>query len=158
LNNSTTPNYVHINESNYIYRGRNVYKDTESLCEKLFGVVEILREAMQENLHYLKTIQQHHESLAQFTSGRFWDCAPTLIKNFIGLLTSIEHDFRSFKNDYQCYNLFDQDIYKLSDKSLKISSIVYDIVGTRYNHYSTPITRKRNIPPCSIISFITCHE
>ena len=138
LTNSTTLDYVNVAETSRIYKSQNAYEDKQPLCEKLLEAVELLREAMQENVHYLKKIRQNLESLAQFTPDLFSDCVPLLMKNFIGILTLSERNFQSFKNDYQFYNLYNQNVYESSEKSLKISSIVYDIIGARYNHYPTP--------------------
>ncbi|CAF3913624.1 unnamed protein product [Rotaria sp. Silwood1] len=137
LTNNTVLDYDDAIESNRIYKTRNICEDKQPLCEKLIEAIGLLREAMQENLHYLKKVQQNHESLAQITSDLFWDCASLIIKNFIGLLTSAERDFQSFRKDYQFYKLYDEDIFKSSEKSLKISSIVYDIIGARYSHFVT---------------------
>ena len=138
LKNATAEVYTDTNGSSRIYSTTSTDENKQSWCEKLVEVISLWREAAQENLHYLKRIQGNHESLAQFTTDLFWDCAPLVIKNFIGLLTSTEHDFRFFKKNYQFYKLYGQDFYKSSDKTLKISSIVYGIIGTRYTYCLTP--------------------
>jgi hypothetical protein len=61
-----------------------------------------------------------------------------MMKNFIGLLTSTDENFRNFKNTSDYLRIFDQDMYKSCDKSLKISSIAYDIINAKYDTYSTP--------------------
>ncbi|CAF1656542.1 unnamed protein product, partial [Rotaria sordida] len=138
LTNSSTLDY------NSGFQSNNIYKDQENVVDKeaqstiLFEAIELLRESIHENMHYLKQVQDNNKSLTEFTTGLFWDCVPTLIKNVIGLLTTNDDYFQRFKNNYEYYNIFDQDMYKSSEKALKISSIAYDIINTRYNSYSTP--------------------
>ena len=71
LKNATTEVYTDTNESSRIYSTQNTDENKQSSCEKLIEVISLLREAAQENLHYLKRIQRNHESLAQFTTDLF---------------------------------------------------------------------------------------
>ncbi|UJR36737.1 hypothetical protein I4U23_029452 [Adineta vaga] len=54
------------------------------------------------------------------------------------LLTTNDNFFQKLKNNFGYSNLFNQDMYKSSEESLKISSIAYDIINTRYSSYSSP--------------------
>jgi hypothetical protein len=124
-------------QSNVIYKDRQ-YADTETQSKVLFQAIELLRESISKYMHYLKQVHENHKSLAEFTTGLFWDCIPILVKNFIGLLTTNDDHFQNFKNNFEYSNLFNKDMHKSDEKSLKISSMGYDIINTRYSSYSKP--------------------
>ena len=139
---STLSDYLS-SENNYNFQSNSVYNDRDNMnneqmqAQALIQTIELLRDSMHENMHYLKQVEGDNESLAEFTPGLFWDCVPTLIKNFIGLLITNDLDFQSNKNNFEYSNLFNRDMYKLNPKSLKVSSIAYDIINARYDSYST---------------------
>jgi hypothetical protein len=138
LTNSLTLDYSCSFQSNNIYKDPENVPDNESQSKILFQAIELLRDSIRENMHYLKQVQNHDKSLAEFTSGLFWDCIPIMVKNVIGLLTTTDNNFQHFKDSFEYSNLFNQDMYKSCEKSLKISSIAYDIINARYDTYSTP--------------------
>lgn len=111
-------------------------RDVQSV--DLFNAIELIRSSIRENNHYMKKLTQHPNSISDLTSGVFWDCIPNLIKNFIGLLTINDEDFLKIKNEDNFSDIFTHDLHRDSEKSLKISSIVYDIVNARYDSFSTP--------------------
>ncbi|CAF1463132.1 unnamed protein product [Rotaria sordida] len=129
---------------NSSFQSSNIYKDQENVIDKeaqskiLFEAIELLRESIHENMHYLKQVRDNSKSLAEFTAGLFWDCIPTLMKNVIGLLTTNDDYFQRFKSSFEYSNIFNEDMYKSCEKALKISSIAYDIINARYDSYSTP--------------------
>jgi hypothetical protein len=137
LSNSSTFDYNDSFQTNSIYRNQeNVASQSQS--QLLFQTIELLRDSINDNMHYLKRVHENNKSLADFSTGLFWDCLPKLIKNFIGLLTTNNDNFQRFKNGSEYTDILTQDMYKSCEKSLKISSIGYDIVNARFDTYSTP--------------------
>lgn len=138
LTNSSISNDDYSIRSDYIYKDQEHLEDIKANSKLLFRVTELLRESIRENMHNLNQARRNDQSLSEFTSGLFWNCIPVLIKNFIGLLTANDDCFQHFKDNSDYSNLFNNDMYKECEKSLKISSIAYDIINARYDSYSTP--------------------
>jgi len=140
LTNSSSLDCSRASQAKTIYKDVLNWVDKEAQSKILFQAIQLLRESLRENMHYLKQIEQNNNnrSLTEFTSGLFWDCIPSLIKNVIGLLTTNDNYFQRFRNNLEYSNIFDQDMYKSCEKSLKISSIAYDIINARYDSYSSP--------------------
>jgi hypothetical protein len=137
LSNSSTSNCANNIRANNVYEYQKDI-DLEAQSKVLLQTIELLRKAIAENMHYLKKTHENNKLLADFSSGVFWDCIPLIIKNFVGLLTTNDDKFQEFKNNYEYNNIFNQDMYKSSGKSLKISAIAYDVINAKYDSYSTP--------------------
>ncbi|CAF0992644.1 unnamed protein product, partial [Didymodactylos carnosus] len=75
-------------------------EEKQRKCEILFDAVQILRQTVNDNYHFFKKLKEDRQKLAAFTSNLYWDCAPTLLKNIIGMLTSNDVQFQNFKREY----------------------------------------------------------
>lgn len=138
LTNATISDSDSTCNSNKVYCESIEEKDLDVQSVDLFHAIETIRKSMRESNHYMKKITEHPSSISNLTSGIFWDCIPTLVKNFIGLLIMNDEEFLKNKDDDNYSHIFTRDLHRNSDKSLKISSIVYDIFSARYDSFSTP--------------------
>ncbi|CAF1612425.1 unnamed protein product, partial [Didymodactylos carnosus] len=126
------------NESIKTFEKEQDNPSTKTKCESLFDTLKLLRQSINEHYHYFKKLKENPDILANFNSGLFWDCAPLLLKNFIGSLTLSERRFEELQNNYNYYDLLEKDMFKTSSKWLKISSISYDIISCKNDSYVTP--------------------
>ncbi|CAF0968952.1 unnamed protein product, partial [Didymodactylos carnosus] len=110
LTNSTYIAHTITQPSDLIYKDEESRKNKQKQCEILFQAVNLLREAIKDNVHYLKKYNHNYQLLSDLAPGMFWDCVPTMLKNFIGLLTTNQQQFQQFKRDYKQYDLLDEDI------------------------------------------------
>ncbi|CAF1469018.1 unnamed protein product [Didymodactylos carnosus] len=107
-------------------------------CECLFDAIRMMRNSISIGRQTLKAFSDKTEKLTSFTPEDFWSCAPLLLRNFIGLLTLNDADFRKLQRNYNYYDLFSSDLFERSSKWLKICSITYDILNCKNDAFLSP--------------------
>ncbi|CAF1257826.1 unnamed protein product, partial [Didymodactylos carnosus] len=133
LSMSLNNNYL---EKTYL-RGKDDCSEPNK-CESLFDTIKLIRQSINDNYHYFKKLKENPNILTDFNSSLFWNCVPVLLKNLISSVTLNEPQFEELKRDYMYYDLLNKDIFKSSNKWLKISSISYDIINCKNDTYLTP--------------------
>lgn len=107
-------------------------------CQIIFNAVRLLRSRMKDTLHILETLYKEPEKMTELTNDLFADCIPLVIRNFIGLLTSSNCQFKKLEADYGYYNIFTEDLFQTNSKSLKNTAIGHDILNARHDHIVSP--------------------
>lgn len=107
-------------------------------CETILTAARLIRSHMKETLHLLETFSKEPEKITELTNDLFTDCVPVPIRNLIGLLTASGRQFRKIETEHLYYNVFDQDMFANSSKSLKNISISHDILNARHDHVVSP--------------------
>ena len=93
---------------------------------------------MKETLHVLETLFQKPETMTELTNDLFADCIPITIRNFIGLLTLNNRQFKQYENNHDYYDFFSKDLFRTTSKSLKNTAICHDILNARHDHIVSP--------------------
>ena len=107
-------------------------------CESMMNTIEHLRQAMKSQAFLLRQFKNNRQAIVDFDPSLFWGCVPLLLKNFVGLLTLSEHQFGDMKDNHGYYDLLNKDLFKQSDKRLKIASVSYDIINLQDEKAITP--------------------
>jgi hypothetical protein len=117
---------------------KSANEDQIDECEIIFSAVRLLRGRMKDTLHVLETLCKEPEKMTELTNDLFATCLPLVIRNFIGLLTLSNRQFKKFEMDYGYYDFFIKDLFQTSCKSLKITAIGHDILNARHDHIVSP--------------------
>ncbi|CAF1154261.1 unnamed protein product, partial [Didymodactylos carnosus] len=126
------------NDSQRIYSHEKDDHSEQHKCESLFYIIKLIRQSINDNYHYFNKLKENPDILTDFNASLFWQCVPVLLKNLIWSITLNERQFDEMKRDYMYYDLINRDMYKSSDKWLKISAISYDIINCKNDSYLTP--------------------
>jgi hypothetical protein len=102
------------------------------------NTIEHLRRAMKHQAYLLRQFKHNRQAIVDFDPALFWGCVPLLLKNFVGLITLSEHQFGVVKDNHGYYDLLNKDLFKKSDKRLKVASISYDIINLQDEKAITP--------------------
>ncbi|CAF3090354.1 unnamed protein product, partial [Rotaria sp. Silwood2] len=113
-------------------------EDQVDSCQVIFDAVRLLRSHMKDKLYLIETLFKQVDKITELTNDLFIDCIPIVLRNFIGLLTSSNREFKQFENNYFYYDLYTKDFFQKSSKSLKNVSIGYDIINARHCHIVSP--------------------
>jgi hypothetical protein len=114
------------------------------------NTIEQLRQAMKRQAFALRQFRHNRQAIVEFDPALFWECVPFLLKNFVGIPTLNEHQFDVMKDTHGYYDLLKKDLFKQSDKRLKVASGPYTILLI----FKTKRRSRRNICYLAMNCFI----